>query len=96
MNKYDSLSQKSIFDFCDDPRVLSFITGEKQPSASEYLQGLDADKRLFDLHQLAFLFNDDRLAESAYKAMPIVIDWEEDVHKFAETLKKGGIPLIPS
>lgn len=40
MNKYDNLIKKTIFDFCDDERVLALFVGDYE-TREEYLDSID-------------------------------------------------------
>ena len=87
-NERESLSGKTIFDFCDDTDVLRFITGQENPSRHDYVKVSDRDEVLGDLSMLAFITEDDELSLLVSEVFPLIIDWDESVFHFAEEYSK--------
>ena len=83
-NDRKSLSGKTIFDFCDDPDVLRFITGQENPSRRDYVKGSGSDKVLGDLSMLAFITENNELSMLVSEIFPYIIEWDESVFCFAE------------
>lgn len=76
-----NIEDKTIFDFCDDKEVLTFITPLSQ---SQYIKDCDKSQIFFDLSMLAFITGNEGLNEALFLIEPAIIEWENDVFNFAE------------
>lgn len=83
-----SIKNKTIFDFCNDTEVISFITGEKTPSQNNYVNNNDREQKLYDLSMLAFITKNDKLSLLVQKEYPYIIDWDISVFHFLENFRK--------
>lgn len=83
---YSNLKSKTIFDFCEDMRILRFITKEANPNREEYQKTHNQEDCVFDLHKLAFLTEDDNLGAALFELSPIIIDWDCECFEFRDSL----------
>ena len=83
---YSNLKSKTIFDFCEDMRVLRFITKEANPNREEYKKTHNQEDCVFDLRKLAFLTNDDNLGAALFDISPEIIEWDNECFEFSESL----------
>ena len=86
MGKYDNLREKTVFDFCDDQRILKFIAGKEHTNINEYLKDTDEETRVSDLRLLAFLTVNDELDAAVYPLFPYIIEWTVEAFKLRNEL----------
>ena len=80
------LKKKTIFDFCEDMRILRFITKQANPNREEYKKTHNQEDCVFDLRKLAFLTNDDNLGAALFDISPEIIEWDNDCLEFRDSL----------
>ena len=80
------LKRKTIFDFCEDMRILRFITKQANPNREEYKKTHNQEDCVFDLRKLAFLTNDDNLGAALFDISPEIIEWDNDCLEFSDSL----------
>lgn len=83
---YSNLKSKTIFDFCEDMRILRFITKQATPNREEYKKTHNQEDCVFDLRKLAFLTNDDNLGAALFDISPEIIEWDNECFEFSESL----------
>ena len=83
---YSNLKSKTIFDFCEDMRILRFITKQANPNREEYLKTHNQEDCVFDLRKLAFLTKDDNLGSALFDISPEIIDWDCECFEFRDSL----------
>lgn len=83
---YSNLKSKTIFDFCEDMRILRFITKQATPNSEEYKKTHNQEDCVFDLRKLAFLTNDDNLGAALFDISPEIIEWDNECFEFSESL----------
>lgn len=83
---YSNLKSKTIFDFCEDMRILRFITKQANPNREEYKKTHNQEDCVFDLQMLAFLTNDDNLGAALFDISPRIIEWDCDCFDFRDSL----------
>lgn len=83
---YNDLKHKTIFDFCEDMRILRFITKQANPNREEYKKTHNQEDCVFDLRKLAFLTNDDNLGAALFDISPEIIEWDNDCLEFSDSL----------
>lgn len=83
---HSNLKKKTIFDFCEDMRILRFITKQANPNREEYKKTHNQEDCVFDLRKLAFLTNDDNLGAALFDISPEIIEWDNDCLEFRDSL----------
>ena len=83
---YSNLKSKTIFDFCEDIRILRFITEEANPNREEYKKTHNQEDCVVDLRKLAFLTKDDNLGSALFDISPEIIDWDCECFEFRDSL----------
>ena len=83
---YSNLKSKTIFDFCEDMRILRFITKQATPNSEEYKKTHNQEDCVFDLRKLAFLTNDDNLGAALFDISSEIIDWDCECFEFRDSL----------
>lgn len=87
-----NLEGKTIFDFCHCQEVLDFITSKK--TREQYEANLEKEDALFDLAMLAFIIQNEEIRKAVQREVPVVIDWDMDVHNLARKYQdKSAISL---
>ena len=83
---YSNLKSKTIFDFCEDMRVLRFITKQVTPNREEYLKTHNQESCVWHLRLLAFLTKDDNLGSALFDISSEIIDWDCECFEFRDSL----------
>lgn len=83
---YSNLKNKTIFDFCKDVRILRFITKQTSLNKAEYIKTHNQNACVYDLCMLAFLTDDDNLSFALFDIYPVIIEWDNEVFDFKDTL----------
>lgn len=83
---YSNLKSKTIFDFCEDMRILRFITKEANPNREEYQKTHNQENCVGHLQLLAFLTHDDDLGAALFDISPEIIDWDWECFEFRDSL----------
>lgn len=81
-----NLKSKTIFDFCEDIRILRFITKQANSNREEYKKTHNQEDCVFDLRKLAFLTKDDNLGSALFDISPEIIDWDCECFEFRDSL----------
>lgn len=88
---YSNLKNKTIFDFCNNVRILRFITRKTNPNKYEYVKKNNQDNCILDLRLLAFLTDNKKLNSALFNISPLIIEWNIDVFDFKDKLREKGL-----
>lgn len=88
---YSNIDEKTIFDFCDDIRILRFITKKQNPNETEYRKETPKDSFLNDLYLLADLLEDDDLYLAVQEEDLMLIDWDTSVGDFKRQIREEKV-----
>lgn len=83
---YSNLKSKTIFDFCEDMRILRFITKQANLNREEYLKTHNQENCVWNLRLLAFLTKDDNLDAALFDILPEIIEWDCECFEFRDSL----------